>query len=352
MSFSDPVSILLHLAGFACMVSLAISGFMMSAGLLDKPVARSNHKEDIPTAGGVGIVAGVGAGLLALSMFYPAMADQKLLGALAAILFGVGVVGLIDDIFDTRSSVKFVIMVALAAVSVAAIGPPDFMPVAVLNFSLPYGVAFGGAILWVFVLSNGVNFMDGANGLMGGFMAVAFLFLAGIAMMYGAINTAALSAIFAAAIAGFLPYNFKTRAQIFSGDVGALFVGFGYAISVLMLVDETGTSGLLYIGPLLVLPFLTDILMTMLVRARRKENLMSAHSSHLYQRMIRSGYSHKRISMLYVGSAIIAGLTSWIGVKTGLHRSLFYMGLAVCCWVLTYIVLHQKLSSGRDPQQR
>jgi Fuc2NAc and GlcNAc transferase len=352
MSFTDPVFILLHLAGFAFMISLAVSGFMISAGLLDKPVARSNHKEDIPTAGGVGIAAGTGAGLLALALFYPGMSNQSLLGAISAILLGVGFVGLVDDIYDTRALVKFVVMVALAAIAVATIGPPTSMPISVLDISLPYWVAFAGSILWVFVMANGINFMDGANGLMGGFMAVAFVFLAIVALMYGAVNTVVLSTVIAAAIAGFLPYNWKTRAHIFSGDVGALFVGFGYAICVLLLVRETDTDGLLFVGPLLVLPFLTDILLTMLARARRKENLMSPHSSHIYQRLIKKGYSHTIISLMYVWGALIAGVTTLIAVWVGLHRSFFFLGLAICVWVFIYLVLHQKLPNGRGSQQK
>jgi Fuc2NAc and GlcNAc transferase len=334
------------------MISLALSGFMISAGLLDKPVERSNHKEDVPTAGGVGIAAGTGAGLLALAMFYPGLSNQSLLGAISAILLGVGFVGLVDDIYDTPASIRFVVIIALAAAAVVTIGPPTSVPISVLDITLPYWAAFAGSILWVFVLANGVNFMDGANGLMGGFMSVSFVFLATIALMFGAVNAAVLSTLIAAAIIGFLPYNWKTRAHIFSGDVGALFVGFGYAICVLLLVRETGSDGLLFVGPLLVLPFLTDILITMLARARRRENLMSPHSSHIYQRLIREGYSHTIVTLMYVGGALIAGFTTLYAIWVGLHRSFFYLGLAICVWVFIYLVLHQKLPNGRDPQQK
>ncbi|RZV42082.1 MAG: hypothetical protein EX271_06655 [Acidimicrobiales bacterium] len=352
MSFTEPVPILIHLAAFAMMVSLAISGFMIAAGLLDRPVERSNHQDDVPTAGGLGIVAGVGAGLLALSIFYPGLANNSLMGSLLAVLLGVGMVGMIDDLYNTRASVKFVFLVALASTAVATIGPPTSVPIAILTLPIPVWFAFAGSVLWIFVITNGVNFMDGANGLMGGFMSTAFLFLAAIALMYGAINTAILAVILGASIVGFLPYNWKRRACIFSGDVGALFVGFAYAVSVLLLMRESGSSGLLFVGPLLVLPFLTDILLTMLLRARRKEDLMAAHSSHMYQRLIRTGYNHKTVSIVYVGSACVAGFTALVAVNTGLHRSLFFLGFMICFWVLIYLTLHQKLSNGPDPQQK
>jgi len=194
--------------------------------------------------------------------------------------------------------------------------------------------------------------MDGANGLMGSFMFIALVFLCVIAMMSDAINTAVLSVVLAAAIAGFLPYNWKTRAHIFAGDVGALFVGFGYAIAVLLLVKETDNAGMLFVGPLLVLPFLTDILLTMLARARRKENLMSPHSSHIYQRLIRKGVGHTKVSLLYSVAALAAGISTLTAIKVGLHRSIFYLGFATCVWVLIYLIAHQKLPNGRGPQQK
>ena len=351
MSFTEPVHILLHLASFSLMVSLAVSGFMIAAGLLDKPVDRSNHSAAVPTAGGVGIIAGCGAGLLALAIFYPLIANQPMLGALIAIMMGVGFMGLIDDIYVIPSSLKFVLMVGLSTVAVMTIGPPSALPFSMLEIPLPYWLAFSGSVLWVFVMTNGVNFMDGANGLMGAFMLIAFAFLAFISVLANAMSTAILSAIMVAGIAGFLPYNWLNRAHIFAGDVGALFVGFAYAICVLLLIKETGANGLLYVGPLLVLPFLTDILLTMLVRLRRKEDLMSPHSSHIYQRLIRSGRSHSLVTFLYVCAALMAGASVLVGVKTGMIRSLFYLSFATSLWVMLYLLLHRKYPNESGPQQ-
>ena len=90
MTFENPIHIALHIAAFAFFVALAMSGAAIVAGLMDKPNHRSNHLSAIPTSGGIGIVAGLGAGLLAMSVLYPFFADRQLLGVVAALLFSIG----------------------------------------------------------------------------------------------------------------------------------------------------------------------------------------------------------------------------------------------------------------------
>ena len=348
MSFSTPGLILLHIASFSLVISLAVSGFMISAGLLDVPVDRSNHKNIVPTAGGIGIVGGMGTGLLALALFYPMLADQSLLGAVAALAVGIACLGLLDDLSDVNAAVKFLVMIIIVSAGVAVIGSPDSLPISMLELALPVGIGFAGAVLWMFVVINAVNFVDGSNGLMGGFMTIAFIFMAAIAALVQASTTAILAAICAAAIAGFLPYNWREKAYIFCGDVGALLIEFCYGACGLILVTETGYAALLYVGPLLILPLLTDVLLTMLMRWRHKEKLMSAHSHHLYQRMVRAGYSHSFVALVYALGAAIAGFSAMIGMRTGLIASLFYLGLCTCLWVMVYFLIHRKFPKERS----
>ena len=351
MSFDSPVMIMIHVAGFAFFVSVAISGFMVFAGLLDRPGQRSNHSKIVPTAGGVGIVAGLGAGMLALALLYPAYGNQNLLGSLAALGVGTALLGLFDDIFDVNSKVKFGLIVLLASASVYTVGAPELFPsIAGGGLKIPYWLGFLGAVLWVFVVTNGVNFMDGANGLMASSMALSFLALCLIAVLVGASDTALISLIMAAALCGFLLYNAGNQARIFSGDVGSLLVGFLFASATLLLLTEAPAFGLLYVGPLLILPFLTDILLTLFLRARRRENLLAAHSSHLYQRMIRAGKSHVFISWLYAFAALIMGAVTLGALWYGMIKSLSFLALWVCVMTVIYLLIHKKLSSLAKPQ--
>ncbi len=345
MSFEHPVLIVLHIAGFAMFTSLAFSGFMIFSAFMDTPDHRSSHTRPVPTAGGIGIVAGIGAGLLALALFYPDFGNHRLLGSMAALGFGAALLGIFDDLYAVNAKLKFAAILILAGAAVLVIGPPAWFPIAVINMPVPYFLGFGGAVLWVFVVTNGVNFMDGANGMMALSMTVSLLALSAISLWVGAGSAAVFSAALAAGLLGFAPYNIGKRARIFSGDVGSLLVGFGYGVSALVLVAEAPRVGVLYVGPLLILPFLTDILLTMLLRVRRGEKLLAPHKTHLYQRMIASGKSHMGVSVLYGTGAIFMAVLTIAALIFGIVRSLFFLALWVNILVMVYLGIHKRLAA-------
>jgi len=235
--------------------------------------------------------------------------------------FAITTLGLFDDVFEGRTLIKFALIAGIGALAVRLIGPPAVLPMGSYEIALPYWARLAGAVLWIFVCVNGINFMDGANGFMGSFMFIASLALTMLAMTVGAMTAAILAGALTFGLLGFLPYNFRAKAQIFCGDVGSLLVGFIFAIASLLLVKEAPDFRLLYVGPILLLPFLADILMTMLSRLRRKENLLKAHSSHLYQRLIRKGWSHAKVSMVYAGLGLLCANIAVFAVFSGMIGS-------------------------------
>ena len=296
---------MLHLGAMAFTAALAFSGFMIAAGVGDIPNNRSNHSATMPTSGGIGLVVAPAITCLGAAKFYPQLGLGPELPYLLMLAFTIAALGLFDDVFEGRTRVKFALIVGISVLAVRIIGPPAVLPFGAYEIALPYGVGLAGAVLWIFVCVNGVNFMDGANGFMGSFMLIASLALSMLALTLGAMTTAVLAGSLAFGLLGFLPYNFRRKAQIFCGDVGSLLTGFVFAIASLLLVKEVPNLPLLYVGPILLLPFLADIFMTMLSRARRKENLLAAHSSHLYQKLIRSGWSHSKVSLVYAGLGLL-----------------------------------------------
>ena len=346
MTFLDSALILAHIAAFAFALSLALTGLMVFAGLLDQPIARSSHTRAVPTGGGVGILGGFGTALLAASIFYPLFGDQGMLGAVAATAMGMAFLGLIDDVHDLKPILKFLVILVLCIAAVSVIGVPKFLPLGPAHIYIPDWFAFGGAVLWLFVVTNAVNFMDGSNGLMAGVMAIAFAFLLLVAVNVQATATAVLSVAMVGALAGFFPYNAGKNARIFSGDIGALLTGFVFATSVLMLIREKPDAGLLYIGPILLLPFLTDILLTLLQRVRNRERLLQAHKTHFYQRLISNGRSHSRVCVIYMIGTLFAGGFVLVGLRTSLISSPYYLGLIVMLYVLVF------LTAGNDARTR
>ena len=302
------------ICGFA---SLAFTGFMARAGLGDAPDSRSAHTGVVPTGGGIGIIAGLGLGLCAVSLIFPNLAVQPTLTPVLSLIFAVAALGLCDDALTLGPGVKFSILIGLSALAGWVIGPPLNLPGFDRPIALPLWAGLAGAALWVFVVTNIVNFMDGANGMIGLSALVANIALFGLALGTGSAPTLLLSGLMVAALLGFLPYNFRRKARVFSGDVGSLTVGFTFAVAVLFLLRESETTAVAYAAPVLILPFLTDTLLTLLRRLKRRENVLRAHNLHLYQRLIRAGWSHLSVSWLYGIAALICANGALVGAQLG-----------------------------------
>jgi len=142
-------------------LSLAVSGFMIFAGIGDVPENRSSHSNTTPTAGGLGIIAAFG-----ICAFILAQSDvlTPLMAQVLSLIWAIGFLGFADDILNLAASFKFGFMAIITAVAVWVIGPVTELPFGPLSYELPIWAAYLGSFLWVFVVLNIVNFMDGSNG--------------------------------------------------------------------------------------------------------------------------------------------------------------------------------------------
>ena len=322
-------------AGVSVAAAACGSGLIAWAGPLDAPRPRGSHSRPTVTSGGLAIVV---ASALGLFVFAAASPEARLdLGraALAVAFAGsLGLLGAVDDLFDLGAKPKLLLQAVGSVGFAALVARIDVLPLApgaVLHLA-PL-IAILGTGLWLVVLTNAVNFMDGANGLAAGCVAIASagLAAAGFASGQPAIGGAALTA--AAAIVGFLPWNLPAR-RLFQGDVGALFCGFAIAaLQVLAATGEPGRTLSPYLAPFAMTPFLTDVLLTLASRARRGERLFQAHRDHLYQVWLtRTGKSHGALAVrawAVTATYTLAGLASEAAPR-GWQAPLFAVGVAVC----------------------
>jgi UDP-N-acetylmuramyl pentapeptide phosphotransferase/UDP-N-acetylglucosamine-1-phosphate transferase len=169
---------------------------------------------------------------------------------------------------------------------------------------LPATAALIGTALWVFVLVNSVNFLDGVNGLAMGSMAIALAALGFISLMLGAPTGAGIGICAAGALCGFLVWNFPFG-RLFAGDSGALFVGALGALTSLLVIRRTGLSP--FVPPIVFFPILADALLTLAWRLARGAKLLEGHAEHVYQLLRRSGWSHTRVSLAYWAATAFCG---------------------------------------------
>lgn len=294
-------------AWIAYLVSIAGSRFAAQLKTLrDHPNHRSSHSHPTPKTGGLAITGAWIAGMFVLAAF---LSDSEItlwaffLCGLAACALGVG---LADDLFDTSPLLKFAGQFAVAALFAAAFSPLMAAPVLFIGYvELGPVIGFLVTIFWFVAFMNAYNFMDGANGLAAGSAAVAMSGFCIIAAFSGAVYVAAAAFLLAAALFGFMPVNMK-RGRLFMGDNGSQAVSFIIAALAVLSANMSDGRVSALVLPMIFLPFLLDVTVTLVHRMVRKQNVLSAHREHIYQLMLRLGASHVEVAMIYMGLTAVS----------------------------------------------
>lgn len=304
-------------AAVAALVSLIACRVVMKTGPLDAPDApRKAHGAPTPTSGGVGMAAGFGASLILFALFSHTMREDIsprgafLLTLAASFSYVFLFIGFWDDARPLTARFKLVLFTVASCAATFAVGPVARFPLyGDVVLQLPYAIAFLGTALWIFTVVNGVNFMDGANGLAMGSVAVGLASLAAVAATHGSPAGVAICLCAIGAVLGFLFWNFPAG-RLFAGDSGALFAGALAALSSVIVIHRTGISPL--IPPILFFPFLADVLVTLAWRAWRRRSLFDGHSEHLYQIARHGGMSHAEVSFTYWAATAACGAVGWL----------------------------------------
>jgi UDP-N-acetylmuramyl pentapeptide phosphotransferase/UDP-N-acetylglucosamine-1-phosphate transferase len=293
----------------ACVALLVSAGLVFATRnwarrrmLLDRPNPRSLHVQPTPRGGGIGIVVPTCVALGAMGAIAPGY--QITAAWIAGIGLLIAAVGMVDDLRGLSAFPRLVVQGSAAVLMVAGIGTwRTLVWPGVLHVDLGW-MAVPFTILLVVGLTNAYNFMDGIDGIAGvqGTIAGIGWIVAGYALQDPMLPVT--GAVIAAASVGFLLFNWPP-ASVFMGDVGSGFLGFVLAalsVSVALRSPATATAGILFLWP-----FVFDTAFTLLRRVRRRENLLHAHRSHLYQRLVLTGLSHRSVTMMY-GVLAIAGV--------------------------------------------
>jgi UDP-GlcNAc:undecaprenyl-phosphate GlcNAc-1-phosphate transferase len=283
--------------GGAAFCGVAVAGLIAWSGPVDAPRARGGHDRPTPTSGGLAIIAATALGLAILIMTRTGASDARI-AWLTLIAIAAGLLGAGDDMFDLRPTLKLAIQIGLALVFAIWVSRPDSLPIAPgVTLPLPAPISVLGVALWMVVLTNAVNFLDGADGLSPCVVVIALIGLVVAAGLHGQTALALVALVGAAAGLGFLPWNLPAH-RLFQGDAGALFSGvFLAGLAVLATDPAQGQPLSPYMVVFAGLPMLTDVLLTLAARARERKPLFHAHREHLYQRWLQGdGRTHASLA--------------------------------------------------------
>jgi UDP-N-acetylmuramyl pentapeptide phosphotransferase/UDP-N-acetylglucosamine-1-phosphate transferase len=330
----EPLAVLVAFAA-AALPSVVLCRLVMALRIMDAPTeARKTQKTPVPSAGGLAIAAATGIALAIVWFAGFPPSDAVLVvsaGGLAAMALG-----LADDILRVRAGPRLLLMLAIAlGITVAGVRADVIELWPGLGLHLPAVVGVAGSVLWLVVLINAVNFMDGANGVSMGMAAIAAAGLAASAAFIGAWNVALLSAALSGAIAGFLVWNVAGR--LYVGDTGALAVG--AVLGALSLELVRLRPDLVLLPPILLMPFLSDVLLTVLWRMKHGKALFSAHRDHAYQIAMKAGLRHWQVALIHAVWALNAAAIAAISALTGgqVAAIAFVVLLAISLWLHLWI---------------
>ena len=274
--------------------------------LVAVPTEERWHERATPTFGGVGIVAGLLAGVLLAVAVGAVDATWELAGIVAGcvILFAAG---LLDDLRHLSPKAKLAAQFAAAGIVVASGLRVELVANDVISTAV--------AIVWLVGITNAFNLLDNMDGLAATLASVACAYFAIDALTLhpnDLVLVLALSLGFACG--GFLPYNLRAdgKALVFMGDSGSQVLGFLLAsLGLAASWTTAGTTTATVVLPLLVLAI--PILDTTLVTVRRlaeRRPVSQGGRDHTSHRLVYFGLSERKAVGLLATIAVALGATS------------------------------------------
>ncbi len=335
-----------------------VARFARRKGLLAVPNERSTHAKPTPYLGGAAMFVGLLAAF-GVAFMLPTLRDAISGGTAAlGVILAAGVLFTImtlDDIRDISPPAKIAGMV-LAACILFLLG------VTMRYFRIPF---FGFVVLsndfaplvtaiWVVVMCNALNLIDGLDGLASGVAAIAagaMLLFALRLQSIGLLDSDSLGPVICAAVIGislgFLRWNFYP-AKIFMGDAGAMLLGLLLAAATMLIggrVDDSFSGQTFFFFAPLLIPLiilgipLADAALSFLRRLRRGQSWTTADREHLHHRLLALGHGERRTVLMIYAWTILLGLVVLVPTFTGRGNAVVPIALAGMALFL-YAVFH------------
>lgn len=283
--------------------------------IIDKPNLRSSHKTIVLRGGGIIFLFAVWLYAAFFGLTYPWF------------IFGltlVGLVSFIDDIHSLPDSARLVVQFTAMFLM--------FYQFGILNLH-DWWMVLVALIVCVGII-NAYNFMDGINGITGGYSIAVLVPIIYLNAKYDFINPSFLYVV-GLSLLVFCFFNFRKKAKCFAGDVGSISIAFILLFALGLLILKTQDFS--YIVFLAV--YGADAILTICHRIKLHENLGEAHRKHAYQIMANElKIPHTTVSSFYMAIQLLisAGLISLP------INHYVYMGIVIVVLGTSYLIFMKK----------
>lgn len=305
-----------YLIIFLVLLALELGYFKLADhfNIIDKPNERSSHTKVVLRGGGVIFTIALWVWSVVYGFQYPWM--------LAGVTLAAGV-SFVDDIHSLQDLPRLIIQILAVAVMLVDVG-----------FALPGGWLLA-PFAWLVCVSvlNFYNFMDGINGITGGYSVAVLLPLLYLNPTMHFVSDGFLE-ITLIAVLIFCFFNFRKKAKCFAGDVGAVGIALILLFAIWRLI--VATEDITYLMFLAV--YAADAMLTIAHRLMLHENLGKAHRKHVFQIMANElKIPHVVVSVVYMMVQLAISFTL---ILTGWHWGVF-IGAALALIVI-YLVFMKR----------
>lgn len=260
------------------------------------------HKNPTPLLGGLAIViativglilAGNGAGGFEIN-------QKNLLGIMLGGLLVSGV-GLWDDIKGVKPQIRISVHLIAGIIILLSGLKVNILPIPWIVIPL--------TVFYIIGAINAYNVVDGMDGLCSGLSIISSLGFFFYGLIGANIILMMLSSIVFMSLLGFFPYNFQP-ARIFLGDTGSGYLGFMMGTMAVVGTSEPYNIKT-FIIPILIMAIpLLDMALAIIRRLVKRKSLFAGDRDHIYDLLLRKGWSQTKTWSLICGAQFILVLVA------------------------------------------
>lgn len=265
--------------------------------LFDVPDTRKDHKESVPTLGGMAIFAGVIFAVTFWTDQFQIVELQYIITSLLILFF----IGIKDDLINLRASKKLAgqIIAAIILVHLANVRLTTFYGMFGIR-DLPIWFSYAFSVFTCVVITNAFNLIDGIDGLAGS-LGILGAFTFGLWYHFlGMTQYSILCSALIGSLLAFLWFN-KTPAKIFMGDTGSMIVGFIMSLLAMKFIESVRVlpkdhaykilSVPVFTCTILIIP-LFDTLRVFIIRMSQGKSPFHPDRNHIHHILIDLGFTH------------------------------------------------------------
>lgn len=250
--------------------------------IIDKPNERSSHKSITLRGGGIIFYFGALAFFVTNGAMYPWF-------MLALTL--ITLISFLDDIHPQSRRLRLLFQFTAMGLMFYQWG----------LFALPWWTFVVALIVCIGII-NAYNFMDGINGITGGYSLVVLAVLAYINQRVVLFAEPELIYTMICAVVVFDFFNFRKRAKCFAGDVGSVSIAFVILFLIGQLIIKTEDFSWI----ILLVVYGVDSVLTIVHRVMLGENIAKPHRKHMYQLMANElKMPHVLVSGIYMVTQLL-----------------------------------------------